>query len=125
MNYTTNYHLPQWVESDRILMEDFNDAMESIEEGLTACTRSYHSVNTYGKANGETIFTFEKAPRFAILFSSGGSCTISSSGTCYLMANYSYDSSDGVNLRLSGTELILVSRSDPYAGSSLVIVAFY
>ena len=24
MNYTTNYHLPQWVETDRIQMEDFN-----------------------------------------------------------------------------------------------------
>ena len=39
MNYTTNYHLPQWVESDRILMEDFNDAMETIDEGLTEAYR--------------------------------------------------------------------------------------
>lgn len=36
MNYTTNYHLPQWVEEDRIMMTDFNEAMESIEEGLSA-----------------------------------------------------------------------------------------
>ena len=36
MNYTTNYHLPQWVETDRIQMEDFNDAMADIDEGLTA-----------------------------------------------------------------------------------------
>ena len=34
MNYTTNYHLPQWVESDRILMEDFNDAMAGIDQGI-------------------------------------------------------------------------------------------
>ena len=34
MNYTNNYHLPQWVETDRILMEDFNDAMAGIEAGL-------------------------------------------------------------------------------------------
>ena len=34
MNYTTNYHLPQWVESDRIMMEDFNDAMSGIDQGL-------------------------------------------------------------------------------------------
>ena len=27
MNYTTNYHLPQWVETDRIQMEHFNQAM--------------------------------------------------------------------------------------------------
>ena len=34
MNYTNNYHLPQWVESDRILMEDFNDAMAGIDQGI-------------------------------------------------------------------------------------------
>ena len=34
MNYTKNYHLPQWVETDRIMMEDFNDAMSDIDEGL-------------------------------------------------------------------------------------------
>ena len=32
MDYTTNYHLPQWVESDRIMMEDFNEAMAAIEK---------------------------------------------------------------------------------------------
>ena len=35
MNYTTNYHLPQWVETDRIMMEDFNQAMADIEEGMS------------------------------------------------------------------------------------------
>ena len=34
MEYTTNYHLPQWVETDRIMMGDFNDAMASIDEGM-------------------------------------------------------------------------------------------
>ena len=34
MNYTTNYHLPQWVETDRIMMEDFNDAMSDIDQGI-------------------------------------------------------------------------------------------
>ena len=34
MNYTTNYHLPQWVAEDRILMEDFNEAMSGIDAGL-------------------------------------------------------------------------------------------
>ena len=36
MNYTNNYHLPQWVESDRILMEDFNDAFETIDTAMSA-----------------------------------------------------------------------------------------
>lgn len=34
MNYTKNYHLPQWEESDRIMMEDFNHAMADIEAGI-------------------------------------------------------------------------------------------
>ncbi|MCI8722057.1 MAG: hypothetical protein HFF74_13040 [Oscillospiraceae bacterium] len=36
MNYTEKYHLPQWVETDRIMMKDFNSAMTSIERGLAA-----------------------------------------------------------------------------------------
>ena len=35
MEYTKNYHLPQWVKSDRIMMEDFNAAMAGIEAGLS------------------------------------------------------------------------------------------
>ena len=35
MNYTTNYHLPQWVETDRIQMEHFNQAFSDIDEGLS------------------------------------------------------------------------------------------
>ena len=35
MNYTENYHLPQWEETDRVMRTDFNDAMLHIEEGLT------------------------------------------------------------------------------------------
>ena len=36
MNYTENYQLPQWVETDRVLMEDFNDAMEKVDQGVSA-----------------------------------------------------------------------------------------
>ena len=36
MNYTTNYHLPQWVETDRIQMEHFNQAMADIDTGVAA-----------------------------------------------------------------------------------------
>jgi len=35
MKYTKNYHLPQWVEDDLILMDDFNKMNESIENGIT------------------------------------------------------------------------------------------
>lgn len=34
MNYTENYQLPQWEETDRVLMEDFNDAMAKVDAGM-------------------------------------------------------------------------------------------
>ena len=34
MNYTKNHHLPQWEESDRILMTDFNQMCSDMESGL-------------------------------------------------------------------------------------------
>ena len=34
MDYTTNYHLPQWVESDRVQMEDFNQMCADIDQGI-------------------------------------------------------------------------------------------
>ena len=36
MNYTKNYHLPQWEENDRVLRLDFNNAMAALEDGLQA-----------------------------------------------------------------------------------------
>ena len=35
MNYTENYHLPQWDETDRIMRADFNQMCGDIEGGLT------------------------------------------------------------------------------------------
>ena len=35
MDHTTNYQLPQWVKSDRIMMDDFNDANSKIDAALT------------------------------------------------------------------------------------------
>ena len=34
MNYTANYQLPQWVETDRILMDDFNDSYSKLDAAL-------------------------------------------------------------------------------------------
>ena len=52
MNYTTNYHLPQWVESDRIMMEDFNQMCEDIDGGIAAAKAAADSVqDAYTPAN--------------------------------------------------------------------------
>ena len=34
MEYTKNYHLPQWEESDRIMRTDFNQMCADIDEGI-------------------------------------------------------------------------------------------
>lgn len=34
MQYTKNYHLPQWVKTDRIMMDDFNQMCRDMEAGL-------------------------------------------------------------------------------------------
>ena len=34
MTYTTNYQLPQWVKSDRIMMDDFNNANQKLDTAL-------------------------------------------------------------------------------------------
>ena len=36
MQRTSNYQLPQWEKEDRILMEDFNDAMSRIDAAIQA-----------------------------------------------------------------------------------------
>ena len=36
MNYTENYHLPQWEETDRIMRTDFNQMCADMEAGLNA-----------------------------------------------------------------------------------------
>ena len=72
MNYTENYHLPQWVKSDRILMEDFNQAMEKIDAGLgavrTASAEKPYVIGSYTgtlrKMEIETGFR----PSFLIIF---------------------------------------------------------
>ena len=67
MNYTTNYHLPQWVESDRVLMEDFNEAMESIDSNVKEASQPTYTVGNYtGNGESQTI-ELGFRPRFLII----------------------------------------------------------
>ena len=85
MNYTQHYQLPQWVETDRILMDDFNDSYEKIDAALDSLredvdandaaqtaalaakgncqiyTGTYVGSGKYG-INNRNSFTFPKAP---------------------------------------------------------------
>ncbi len=56
MDHTTNYQLPQWVKSDRIMMDDFNDANSKIDAALTLKCEAV--AGTYigdGASTGQTI----------------------------------------------------------------------
>ena len=66
MDYTTNYHLPQWVESDRIMMEDFNAMCAAIENGITAAKAAADA------AQKSADTALELAPRVAQLEQSLG-----------------------------------------------------
>ena len=57
MNYTENYHLPQWVKSDRIMMEDFNAAMAEIESGLTENNSATEDLRQSSGAMDERFFS--------------------------------------------------------------------
>ena len=71
MNYTENYHLPQWVETDRVQMEDFNEAMANIEEGLADAYRPSnkpYTVGSYvGDGNETQTITLGFKPSFLII----------------------------------------------------------
>lgn len=46
MNYTRKHHLPQWEETDRIMMNDFNAAMAGIETGIESVRTEASQVAT-------------------------------------------------------------------------------
>ena len=53
MDYTTNYQLPVWAETDRILMDDFNDMTGTLEEALSGL-RDDVDANTSGLSANTT-----------------------------------------------------------------------
>ena len=54
MDYTANYQLPVWAETDRILMDDFNDLTETIDEALTELSAFRVETGTYVGTGGIT-----------------------------------------------------------------------
>ena len=82
MEYTTNYHLPQWVETDRIMMGDFNEAMSSIDGGIaeakeaaeaaqvaaeTQCKTGTYTGNGKTMAEGGNLIQTGFPPKFVIV----------------------------------------------------------
>ena len=84
MEYTTNYQLPTWAESDRVLMDDFNDMTEKLETALTGhgealagkgnCqiyTASYVGTGVYGNTNQNSLVC-PFPPQMIIIHSNNG-----------------------------------------------------
>lgn len=133
MNYTTNYHLPQWVESDRILMGDFNEAMESIEEGLgtkfSENNRPYVSEKftvSSDAAVGSISLTLDFQPHH-ILLTSGSTIAIRQGGTemLYTSPGISTSGSRYLTFQLNGKQLILRARGSSTTSSVTVNYVAY
>ena len=72
MNYTTNYQLPVWAETDRILMEDFNDMTEALESALDGKGNCRLFTGSYvGTGTLEQSFAFPAKPWFVAIIGSG------------------------------------------------------
>lgn len=117
MNYTANYRLPQWVEDDRILMEDFNQAFKNLEDGVTAAKSAADGAATAAEQGqqGVTALTprvtaLEQAVKFVKL----GTIQAGGAGT------YSLDLS-GSNLSGFSNLILDCSISGLYTGACLFI----
>ena len=72
MTKTEHYGLPQWEPTDRVLREDFNAAMRSIESAIPRI-----AFGTYvGTGTCRTVYTSLEigfAPKFILVLNEGGS----------------------------------------------------
>ena len=119
MNYTTNYHLPQWVESDRILMEDFNQAMADIDEGLSETYTTQRKpaelkqiTVAASHAAGTVLLTLDYMPTFAILSNYYGTEVLNSGSVGKLYFSSLSTTANTIQFQLIGNQLKLHSRGD-------------
>jgi len=76
MNYTTNHHLPQWAKSDRILMDDFNEAMANIESSLTANAQAAAAAKSTASSAYSTASTALSSKPYAVGTYTGNGDTV-------------------------------------------------
>lgn len=140
MEYTINYHLPQWAESDRIMMGDFNQMCSSIDQGLTTAQSSAdkayspekkpYAVGSYTGNHGIKTINLGFHPSFLIITgdessntSSGHYATLGSSFGI-ITDNHNYGT---VTLTDTGFSVARVSDNYPRlneSSSQYVYIAF-
>lgn len=101
MDYTRNYRLPQWVKSDRIMMEDFNEMCQNIESSLTANAKAaaaaqatansaitakpYVTGSYTGDGKSKTVFLGFR-PSFLIVTDMGATYNINTFPSCLVFS---------------------------------------
>lgn len=105
MDYTKNYHLPQWIESDRVRMEDFNNAMASIDAGISAAR---DAANQSGEEAGSltagirTALTRNAYNRCVQLLAMGGLPRLEGAFVQKLKASQTPDNAEGLEYHPNG-----------------------
>ena len=122
MNYTENYHLPQWVETDRVQMEGFNQMCADIDQGIkiaqetantaenkaNAVQDAYKPDNkpyvtgTYTGTGEDVTITLGFRPSFLII-SAMGQTTLGNSITAW-DRHYGITGGNALSLRLEFTD---------------------
>ena len=122
MNYTTNYQLPTWVETDRIQMDDFNDMTDKLDAALgeqqaalVKCGNCKAEIFSYtGTGSTTSRIDFPERPVFfiiqggtgVILGGPGKTATLAASG-----ASVSSSRVDKITMTWSGSQLSLTDSS--------------
>ena len=121
MEYTTNYQLPTWVETDRIQMDDFNDMTEKIDTALgeqsetlaehTAAIAGLGNCHLYaisyvGTGSNSVTHTFPQKPQMVILMGESRVLFTIQGANCGLFTS-SYGIYAALNVSWSGNSITL------------------
>ena len=131
MDYTTNYHLPQWVESDRIMMEDFNEAMAAIDGVIKAAQDTADSGATAASAAQDTADRAEgKADSAQTAADAAGSAAADLAAIAYTTENkpfvtgsYTGNGSSSyhtINLGFQPSAVLIGCSTPSYTGTDVV-----
>lgn len=119
MTKTEIYQLPQWEKTDRVLMEDFNEAFAQVEASIPRI-----AFGTYvGTGTCRTVYTSLEigfAPKFILVLNEGGSRFIRAlSGTSRVGIATSSNSAYFCNLEWTETGLRWINTGSNEAGDQL------
>ena len=74
MNYTQNYQLPQWVETDRIMMDDFNDSYQKLEAALSGHDQDLSALQTQVTGAVDAVAEKGNCQIYTFIYKGSGSC---------------------------------------------------